>query len=499
MSPPAPEAPASAEVLAIVAAWDLPLLRGAVVTLRAVSDRFGAWRFRLEALGRSLGDERSWSGAGADRAVAAVAGLTEVAAAVDAATDRSVEAFHRLVAEAEPAQEYAGQALAAGLLVADEAAVAHRAAALTEAALVRISAAESAAAAAGERLAHVGVLDAFPRPTFGDLADAVSVQARALPPEPPLRSPPTEVAAWWAALSPAVREFAVRTWPAAMGSLDGLPAWARDRANRLSLDRARAGGRLSAGAAANAVAVEGQLEALRRAGQEVQLHDLDVEGNRVVLVLGDLDTAEAVGVLVPGVGNTPADDLLGLVADASSTARATAAAAPGLAVATVVWLGYRTPAGASMLARHRARDGGRRLDAALDGWAASRAAAGLPRPRTTLLGHSYGSVVVDEAAEAPGRLAADAVVLLGSPGTGDGAGSLEAAEVYDAASRFDPIAWAGWFGPPTWSPAFDSVHLPVQAGTGHSGYYDEGPTVAALGQVVAGGRCSTGTEPLAPR
>jgi pimeloyl-ACP methyl ester carboxylesterase len=42
-------------------------------------------------------------------------------------------------------------------------------------------------------------------------------------------------------------------------------------------------------------------------------------------------------------------------------------------------------------------------------------------------------VVVDEAADVPGRLAADAVVLLGSPGMEHDAASLEVPEVYDAA------------------------------------------------------------------
>jgi hypothetical protein len=95
-------------------------------------------------------------------------------------------------------------------------------------------------------------------------------------------------------------------------------------------------------------------------------------------------------------------------------------------------------------------------------------------------------VVLDEAADAPGRLAADAVVLLGSPGTGGVAGSLEAPEVYDAASVADPISWSGWFGPSPWTPVFGAEELPVAPGTGHSGYLDPGPTLTAVGEVVAG-------------
>jgi hypothetical protein len=95
-------------------------------------------------------------------------------------------------------------------------------------------------------------------------------------------------------------------------------------------------------------------------------------------------------------------------------------------------------------------------------------------------------VVLDEAADAPGPLAAEAVVLLGSPGTEEDATSFEGAEVYDAASLHDPISWSGWFGRSTWGPFYGADELPVAFGTGHSGYLRPGPTLNALGDVVAG-------------
>ncbi len=106
-----------------------------------------------------------------------------------------------------------------------------------------------------------------------------------------------------------------------------------------------------------------------------------------------------------------------------------------------------------------------------------------------MLAHSYGTVVVDEAADHPGRLAADAVVLLGSPGMEGRAADLEADEVYDAGSAGDPIAWVGWFGLPPGVPAFGSTALPSEPWAGHSDYYDtDGPTLAAIGEVVSGAR-----------
>jgi hypothetical protein len=58
--------------------------------------------------------------------------------------------------------------------------------------------------------------------------------------------------------------------------------------------------------------------------------------------------------------------------------------------------------------------------------------------------------------------------------------------VYDAASPDDPISWSGWFGRSTWTDAYGAVELPVRDGTGHSDYLDPGPTLAAIGGVVAG-------------
>ena len=48
--------------LTAVAGWDGPLLRGAVATLTAVAGRLTAWRFRVEAVVRALGDAECWSG-----------------------------------------------------------------------------------------------------------------------------------------------------------------------------------------------------------------------------------------------------------------------------------------------------------------------------------------------------------------------------------------------------------------------------------------------------
>ena len=281
--------------------------------------------------------------------------------------------------------------------------------------------------------------------------------------------------------------------PAAVGALDGIPAWARDRANRLLLRRALADPATPDAAAATARAVRASMAGEEAAGRLVQLHLLDLAGDRVALSIGDLDTADAVALVVPGIFNTAADDLPGLTGDAVDLAAATRAANSGTTVAAVVWLGYRTPATLAQAAvQAHAERGGRALARALDGLAAARRAVGTPVPRTTVVAHSYGTYVVDEAADEPGTLAADAVVLAGSPGMEDDAASLEVPEVFDAAAPADPISWATWFGErKTWEDAYGSTGLPADWFEGHSEYFDrDHPTLVAMGEVVAGTRPS---------
>lgn len=489
-----PQATARLEVLA---AWQPPRLRGAVGSLAVTAGRLPSWRFRLETLGRSVESEQDWAGPAARRAGGAFLELATVAAAVHAALDESLAALQRMARAADAAQEAAVVGLAAAGLRetrAHETAAALVPDLLTVSspageALDRAAAVSDAARMAEEALTGLPLEGATPPAAFDLLAGAV------LPPVPPLPPPvppglgPEAAAAWFAALTPPAQRALVAAAPAAVGGLDGAPAWARDRANRTLLDRALRDPGLCRGAATTAREVQRLIAAEESAGRPVQLQLLDLAGDRVVLALGDLDTAHAVAVLVPGIGNTPADDLGRLTGDARDVAAAAADATPGLAVATVVWLGYRTPAGAGIATRVAAWRGGARLADALAGLAASRAAAGAPAARTSVLAHSYGTVVVDEAADRPGTLAADAVVLLGSPGMEEDAASLEAPQVFDAVTGGDVVARLGWFGSATGSAGYGATGLPGDARGGHSDYYDrDGPTLRAIGEVVVGTR-----------
>jgi hypothetical protein len=476
------------------------LLRGTVSTLVAVAGRLSILRLRLEAVGRSLEDAQCWSGPAARSAAVAVGEAGAVASAVHAAFSDSALAFGQLAGHAERAYELAVRAL---VIRAAEPTAGGVGAALfeslglpapvpvgaevTAAALEQADAAGRAASSAADAL-FAQFVRPLARPVgFPELAEWVAGSTTdAVAAVPPPGNPVT-VARWWSGLSEAVQLVTIRVHPSEVGRLDGIPAWARDRANRLTLGRALTAPGTPAAEAALARDVAAHISAEEAGGQRVQLQELDLRGDLVVLALGDLDSAASVAVLVPGIRTTPEEDLGPQLDDARHVAIAARAATSGLAVASVVWLGYRTPGFLGAVSRDAAERGGRQLDASLRGLAAARPASGHDRPRTAVVAHSYGTVVTDEAAGEPGRLAADAVVLLGSPGMRGSARSLEVPEVYDAAGPLDPVAASGWFGTPPWWPHYGATALPVTWFEGHTHYYDTTrPTLAAIGAVVAG-------------
>jgi hypothetical protein len=510
-----------APALAELAGWDVPLLRGAVGTLGLVAERLLPWRVRLDVVGRQLGRAECWCGPAGTAAAAVLEELSTVTTGVDLALDDAHRSLTALVTDAAEAQQLAAAAssvAAAGGVPLDAAGqplpdprqpsaamapdqradltdlqcATARVTGLAEEALAAAARVLALARAAQEPIGRLGGIAVPGATDFGDLAARLVPVGPVVPPRPPAGHTPGAVATWWAGLSVLQQRAVVATHPAGIGGLDGLPGWARDLANRRLLDRAVRD--LPPGGAQHAMALAVAAEIGRREddGQPVQLLQFDPVGDLVALSLGDVDTAEAVAVLVPGILTDPADDLAALTGDARAVAAAATATAPGLAVAAVAWLGYRTPgsvftAPSSQLAQR----GGPALDRALDGLAASRAAPGARvAPRTTVLTHSYGTLVAGRAAQAPGRLAADALVLLGSPGTEAlTARSLEAPEVYGAWTPADPVSVCDWFGPSPADPWFGDSELPTDLTQGHTEYYDtDRPTLAAIGEVVAGTR-----------
>ncbi|MEU7803263.1 alpha/beta hydrolase [Micromonospora arborensis] len=218
---------------------------------------------------------------------------------------------------------------------------------------------------------------------------------------------------------------------------------------------------------------------------------------RAVEVLGDLAGADRIAVLVPGVGSTLADFDRGLggvarrapAVQAGQLYQELRATDPAAGVAVLAWLGYDPPDGAWTAA---------------GGVSARRGAAGLavllrelaerrPTATITLVGHSYGALVVSlAAADAPAQVTD--VVSLGGVGAGvqraadlPGGRRFWAAEApTDWIRRVPPVRLPGLgFGRRPGDPAFGARPLPVGGVAGHDSYLTTGSaTLVALAAVV---------------
>ncbi|GID31900.1 alpha/beta hydrolase [Paractinoplanes brasiliensis] len=234
------------------------------------------------------------------------------------------------------------------------------------------------------------------------------------------------------------------------------------------------------------------------AAQGRQFLQFDPAGDgRAVEVLGDLANATRLAILVPGVDTTLADFDRGLGgvprrapgAQARNLYAALSMRAPDTAV--IAWLGYDPPEGIGLAAatEGRARDGAAALTAFVRDLLRWR-----PDAAVTLIGHSYGSVVVGLAAERLPEVRD--VVTLGAPGIGvDHAGDLGGARVWSALAptdwirRIPQVRVLGLgLGPQPSSAGFGARELPTDGVAGHDFYLVPGSvTLKAVGDVVLSG------------
>jgi hypothetical protein len=314
---------------------------------------------------------------------------------------------------------------------------------------------------------------------------AGNVDLTAIVPQPP-RGDASAVATWWDALSGSQQLAVIFIAPAAIGNRDGVPAWARDRANRQLLDddlqrlaaaeSARMLDDSEAALLANARTVRAALDAGAsfddpRTGSPaaIQLYVYEPAAfagdGRVAVSVGDLDTADHVAFAVPGMG-TEASRLAVAVPRSLFTAAAGHTGAP---LAVLSWVGYDAPsiatadgddvdpfddagdwideAGdlATVVTTGRATRGAALLAADVSGIRARRGRD----VHLSVLGNSYGSTTVAIAADEFG-LAADDVILTGSPGAGRAhtAGDLTTgvAHTWVASASDDPVSYLGRTG-----------------------------------------------------
>lgn len=336
--------------------------------------------------------------------------------------------------------------------------------------------------------------------------------------------PPSEVYAWWQGLEPEQQEWVLADHPDLVGSLDGIPAADRDKANRLNLDNQLRSVREQAAAVQYLLDHPGAdpfyrephhpqddqfrrhelarlLSALRtsEAGlvtvqEQLARHGdaylllIDGAGDgRVAIALGNPDHAAHTAVFVPGA----ATDLQDVGGDLTRALRLRQTAdgltlAPG-DVSAVYWLGYDPPDSAiTAFVDGPSHDGGAALRPFVDGLRVTHTPGD---HHVTAVGHSYGTTVVAEAAK--GGLRIDDFVAVGSPGLRSDHVSelnLAARHVWVGLAGNDPITWApdGFHGPEPYDPAYGARRF--ETGTsGHSGYWETGSeSLLNQARVIAG-------------
>jgi hypothetical protein len=366
--------------------------------------------------------------------------------------------------------------------------------------------------------------------SIADRADAATAarletvsQDRPRPPgpeRPACTATPAEVRRWWSGLTPAGQRWLLAVEPAWLAPLDGIPAADRDAANRLLLDDRRT--EIDRAATTARGRELDRLRGLRRGldtladrlaeedGPRAYLLRLDLtDEGRVVLALGDPDRAGNVLTHVPGMTS----DLASFDGELTRAARVAARATdvgPAASTSAVLWLDYDAPDFLDEAASaRRAAAAAPVLRRFQDGLRATH--LGAPAHQT-VLGHSYGSLVVGKAA-AGGRLDADDLVFVGSPGVGvDSAAQLHASpgHIWSSTARTDIIQYAAvspgglldeltrpggfgrperylWFGHNPSDPAFGARTFTTQADAGHLGYWDPGrPALDAMADIALG-------------
>jgi hypothetical protein len=484
-----------------------------------------AWR-RWAALAGRLAAEfvphltqlgAAWSGSAATAAAGRLTALRRRLVRFRVLCWRADQLISEFAAALERARALLARALATGLSVDDDG-------------NPRGSAPPGAAADLSAALAVAERADAATASRLDQLL--VRIGDRAEPPglgSPPCSASPADIRRWWASLGSAGREWLLAAEPGWLGPLDGIPAADRDVANRLVLDDRRA--ELDRQLATADRHERDRLRGLRHGldaladrlaasdGPRAYLLRLDLaEEGRVVVAAGDPDHAANVVTHVPGMTADVASFGGELTRAERVAARATELG-PNAATSAVLWLGYDAPDFVDEAASARRAETGvpalRRFQEGL------RASHDGPAARQTVIGHSYGSLVVGKAAVEPG-LAADNVVFVGSPGVGvDSVRDLgmPADRVWSSTSRSDVIQYAAvapgglardlavagglpgagpwlafgrpendlWFGHNPSDPAFGARVFTSQPGGGHLGYWDGGrPALDTLAAITLG-------------
>ena len=226
---------------------------------------------------------------------------------------------------------------------------------------------------------------------------------------------------FFASLTAAQQDTLAERHPLVVGNLTGAPTDLRYRANHKAMQQARAvderradNERITELGREQARKRVERLDSLLRDGRQILAFD-PTGGGRVAEVLGDLDRAQRVSVVVPGVDtdlvhfarpDRPHTAPAGMARSLYDSERAQK---PGVRTAVVAWADYTAPEGVGVDAAtgRMAEDGAVRLNAFVRSLPGSS--------QVSLFCHSYGSVVCGVAADDLPAKVRD-IAVAGSPG-----------------------------------------------------------------------------------
>ncbi|SED39580.1 Alpha/beta hydrolase [Streptomyces misionensis] len=281
-------------------------------------------------------------------------------------------------------------------------------------------------------------------------------------PRPPKHDDPKANADWWKGLTDEQRSDYLSVHPDAVGAMDGLPATVRDQANRTVLDEAHAKAQLDydawlkkhpeperfqpyidpyTGAMPKGLSVEtqawkdweearkaargplGGMEAIEKrfdtytdeSKRPYLLGFDDTNNGRVIISIGDPDTADNVATYVPGTG-TSLSSIDGDIHRAEVLQDRASLTDPTHKTASIMWLGYDAPQDLLTDATDA-----KYADAArepLGNFLTGIDTAHHGPVNSTVLGHSYGTLVAGETMRDHPNLPVDRAILVGSPGVG---------------------------------------------------------------------------------
>ena len=328
-------------------------------------------------------------------------------------------------------------------------------------------------------LTLIAGLSKLPMAEISSFVSAYPEQVDTLLSNPPAAA---KVSALWNSISATSRASLLHASPRLVGNLDGIPLKARGEANMRYLASSLADTKSKLAtelSAAERATVKTELAVLTQVQQAVRTRDggalrtlvlLDIaNGGRAAIAVGNPDTASYVSYLIPGMNynvveqivnwSNTAEDLYAeqkaVLAEADDTTTTRAQT-----VATVAWIGYETPTLFTVGGLNNATRGAALLES---DWLGLQSSRGLDRPRLSVFAHSYGSTVA-LATLARGTVRADALVLVGSPGSPvQSVDSLDVPKqnVYVGEADWDPAVDSAFFGADPGDSSFGAQELGV--------------------------------------